>query len=111
MPPAKISRGAGGEPSYVDGSLLCAGSIVSGGHIERSIASPGVVVHHDAHVTGSILFPDVQIQPGARVNRCIIDKNVVVPADARIGFDRGADEARFTVSDNGIVVIPKDYVF
>ena len=35
LPPAKISRGAGGEPSYVDGSLLCAGSIVSGAHVER----------------------------------------------------------------------------
>ena len=40
QPPAKISRGAGGEPSFVDGSLLCAGSIVSGAHVERSIISP-----------------------------------------------------------------------
>ena len=29
LPPAKISRGAGGEPAHVDGSLLCAGSIDS----------------------------------------------------------------------------------
>jgi glucose-1-phosphate adenylyltransferase len=49
--------------------------------------------------------------PGARVNRCIIDKNVVVPAGVRIGFDRADDEQRFTVSDRGIVVIPKDYSF
>lgn len=110
MPPAKISRGAGGEPSYVDGSLLCAGSIVSGAHVERSIISPDVHVHHDAHVTDSILFPGVQVMPGARVNRCIIDKNVVVPAGMRIGFDRVEDEKRFTVSDRGIVVIPKDCV-
>jgi glucose-1-phosphate adenylyltransferase len=111
LPPAKISRGAGGEPSFVDGSLLCAGSIVSGSHVERSIASPGVRVHHDAHVTDSLLFPGVVISPGARVNRCIIDKNVVIPAGARIGFDAEADAARFTISDHGIVVIPKDFVF
>ena len=111
LPPAKISRGAGGEPSFVDGSLLCAGSIVSGAHVERSIASPGVRVHHDAHVTESLLFPGVIISPGARVNRCIIDKNVVIPAGVRIGFDAGADAARFTISDHGIVVIPKDFVF
>ena len=50
QPPAKISRGSGGEPAFVDGSLLCAGSIVSGGHVERSIIAPDVRVHHDAHV-------------------------------------------------------------
>lgn len=111
MPPAKISRGAGGEPAYVDGSLLSPGSIVSGGHVERSIASPGVIVHHDAHVTDSILFPGVEIGPGARINRCIIDKNVKVPAGERIGFDHEADARRFTVSDRGVVVIPKDYRF
>lgn len=111
QPPAKISRGSGGEPAFVDGSLLCAGSIVSGGHVERSIIAPDVRVHHDAHVTDSILFPGVTVQPGARVNRCIIDKNVVVPAGVRIGFDREADGQRFTISERGIVVIPKGYVF
>ncbi len=111
QPPAKISRGSGGEPAFVDGSLLCAGSIVSGGHVERSIIAPDVRVHHDAHVTDSILFPGVTVQPGARVNRCIIDKNVVVPAGVRIGFDRDADAQRFTISERGIVVIPKGYVF
>jgi len=111
QPPAKVSRGAGGEPSYVDGSLLCAGSIVSGAHVERSIISPDVRVEHDAHVTDSILFPGVVISPGARVNRCIIDKNVVVPSSERIGFDRAVDAERFTISDNGIVVIPKGYTF
>ena len=111
QPPAKISRGSGGEPAFVDGSLLCAGSIVSGGHVERSIIAPDVRVHHDAHVTDSILFPGVTVQPGARVNRCIIDKNVIVPAGVRIGFDHEADATRFTISDRGIVVIPKGYVF
>jgi glucose-1-phosphate adenylyltransferase len=70
-----------------------------------------VVVHHDAHVTDSILFPGVEIGPGARIDRCIIDKNVKVPAGERIGFDREADARRFTISDRGIVVIPKDYRF
>ena len=111
LPPAKISRGAGGEPAYVDGSLLCAGSIVSGAHVERSIVSPGTFVAHDAHVTGALLFPGVRIGAGARVNRCIVDKNVVIPPGTRVGFDPAVDGQRFTISDNGIVVIPKDFVF
>ena len=107
-PPAKVSRGRGGEPTFVDGSLLCQGSIVSGAHVERSIVGPGVYVDHDAHVVDSIIFPGVTIGPGARLNRVVVDKNVVVPAGLRIGFDRAVDEARFTVSDNGITVIDKD---
>ena len=68
-------------------------------------------VHHDAHVTDSLLFPGVVVSPGARINRCIVDKNVVIPAGTRIGFDASADAARFTISDHGIVVIEKDFVF
>ncbi|MGH9272499.1 MAG: glucose-1-phosphate adenylyltransferase [Ilumatobacteraceae bacterium] len=107
-PPAKVSRGPGGEPSFVDGSLLCEGSIISGAHVERSIVAPGVYVDHDAHVTDSILFPGVHVGPGARVQRCIVDKNVHIPDWYRIGFDPDEDAARFTVSDEGVTVIEKD---
>jgi glucose-1-phosphate adenylyltransferase len=108
LPPAKISRGPGWEPSYVDGSLLSVGSIVSGAHVERSIVGTGSYVDHDAHVMDSIIFPGSRVGAGARINRCIIDKNVTIPAGARVGFDAEADRARFTVSDRGIVVIEKD---
>ena len=107
-PPAKVSRGSGGEPSYVDGSLLCEGSIVSGAHVERSIVAPGVYVDHDAHVTDSILFNGVRVGPGARLHRCIVDKNVIVPDWYRVGLDHELDRERFSISDEGIAVIEKD---
>jgi glucose-1-phosphate adenylyltransferase len=107
-PPAKVSRGSGGEPSYVDGSLLCEGSIVSGAHVERSIVAPGVYVDHDAHVTDSILFNGVRVGAGARLHRCIVDKNVDVPERYRVGLDHDLDRDRFTVSEAGIAVIEKD---
>ncbi len=111
LPPAKVSRGRGGEPPYVDDSLLCQGSILSGGHVERSIVGPGCYIDHDAHVTDSIIFPGVTIGPGARVHRSIIDKNVNVPAWTRLGLEPEEDMAHFTVSDEGVVVLPKDYRF
>jgi len=111
LPPAKVSRGVGGEPAYVDGSLLSQGSIVSGSHVERSIISPRVFIDHDAHVTDSLIMEGVHISAGARLNRCIIDKNVVIPNFERIGLDREADSERYTVSENGIVVIEKERRF
>lgn len=107
LPPAKVSRGRGGEPSFVDGSLLCQGSIISGSHVERSIVGPGAFIDRDAHITDSIIFPDVRVGPGARLHRCIIDKNVIVPESSRVGLELDADRERFTVSDEGVVVIEK----
>ena len=86
LPPAKVSRGRGGEPSFVDGSLLCQGSIVSGSHVERSIVGPGSYIDHDAHVTDSIIFPGVRIASGARLHRCIIDKNARIGDNWRLRY-------------------------
>ncbi len=110
LPPAKVSRGHGGEPSFVDGSLLCQGSIVSGSHVERSIVGPSSFIDHDAHVTDSIIFPGVHVGPGARLHRCIVDKNVVIPEWTRIGLEPDVDRERFTVSDEGVAVIEKGRV-
>jgi glucose-1-phosphate adenylyltransferase len=107
-PPAKVSRGPAGEPSFVDGSLLCEGSIISGAHVERSILAPGVYIDHDAHVTDAILFPGVRVGSGARLHRCIVDKNVQIPPWYRVGLDAGHDAERFTISPAGIAVIEKD---
>jgi glucose-1-phosphate adenylyltransferase len=107
-PPAKVSRGPGGEPSFVDGSLLCEGSIISGAHVERSIVAPGAYIDHDAHVTDAILFPGVRVGPGARLHRCVVDKNVQIPAWYRVGLDGNDDAERFTISPAGIAVIEKD---
>jgi glucose-1-phosphate adenylyltransferase len=111
LPPAKVSRGSGGEPPFVDDSLLCQGSILSGAHVERSIIGPGTFVDHDAHVTDSIIFPGVHVGPGARLHRCIIDKNVNLPEWTRIGLEPEHDRERYATSDEGIVVLPKDYRF
>jgi glucose-1-phosphate adenylyltransferase len=110
LPPAKVYHGWGGEDAQVVNSLLCAGSIVSGGVVDRSILSPDVFVDFGAQVRESILFPGVTVGNGARLRRCVIDKNVVVPPGYEIGFDAAADAERFTISDRGIVVVDKDRV-
>jgi glucose-1-phosphate adenylyltransferase len=92
----------------VSQSILCDGSIVSGGTVCDSVISPGVIVEQDAVVEKSIVFDNVIIEHGARIGKAIIDKNCIVRAGASIGYDMEADKRRgFTISDNGIVVVPK----
>jgi glucose-1-phosphate adenylyltransferase len=89
-------------------SIVCAGSIVSGGHVRRSILSPRVRVNSYAVIEDSILLDGVDVGRYCRIRRAIIDKDVRIPAGFEVGWNRGADLARgFIVSDDGITVVAK----
>lgn len=105
-PPSKCILGG-----KISDSIVCDGSIISGGTIFGSILSPGVVVERDAMVERSVILDNVVIEPGAGIRRAIIDKESRIRAGASIGFNREADLKRgCTISDNGIVVVPKGMV-
>ncbi len=110
-PPKFVFAESSGEKPRVGqarDSIVCAGTIVSGGHVERSILSPNVRVNSWAEVRDSILFAGVNIGRHAKVRRAIIDKGVSVPAKTEIGYDLELDRSRgFTVTESGIVVIGK----
>jgi glucose-1-phosphate adenylyltransferase len=106
LPPAKIDRGPAGQQALVLNSLLCAGSIVSGGQVEHSILGPECYVDGSAQVTESIIFPGVRIGPGARLHRCVVDKDVHVPAGLSIGHDPG-DREQYASSTNGVIIVEK----
>ena len=83
------------------------GCIISGGKINRSVLSPKVRINSYASVDESILFDDVNVGRHARIRRAIIDKGVDIPPQTVIGYNLAEDRRRFTVSPEGIVVIPK----
>lgn len=111
LPPPKFVFGSDGQcdrrGEALD-SLVCQGTIISGGHVSRSVLGPNVRINSYAEVTGSILFEGVNVGRRARIKNAIIDKGVDIPADAEIGYDPQLDEARgFTISPGGIVVIAR----
>lgn len=111
FPPVKTVSHEGERVGRAFNSLITDGSIVSGGLVERSILGFNVRVNSYSYVTDSIIFDNCNIGRHARVRRAIIDKNVVIPEGAEVGFDIDADKKRFTVSETGIVIIPKNYKF
>ena len=110
LPPAKTLSHEGERVGRSLNSLICDGSITSGGLVERSIIGANVKINSFAYVTDSIIMFNCNIGRHARIRRAIIDKNVVVPEGYEIGFDLEQDRKNFTVTESGIVVIEKNAV-
>lgn len=111
FPPAKMVFDEGDRRGIALNSIISNGAIVSGAKVTGSIISPGVKVNSFAEVQNSIIFHAVTVGRRARIKNAIIDKYVSIPEGEEIGYDLEKDSHRFTVSPEGIVVIPKGFVF
>jgi glucose-1-phosphate adenylyltransferase len=91
-------------------SVISNGCIISGGRVKSSVLSPDVRINSFSEVSDSILMEGVDIGRHTKVRRAIIDKYVKVPQKMEIGYDLEKDKNRFTVTESGIVVVPKGMV-
>ena len=110
QPPPKFvfaGEGPGARRGEALDSTVSNGCIVSGGSVAHSILAPNVRINSFARVEESILFDGVQVGRYAKIRRAVIDKDVTIPPGVEIGYDLDHDRERFTVSDDGVVVIAK----
>jgi len=113
LPPPKFvfaEQGPAARRGQALDSIVCQGTIVSGGQVERSILGPNARINSYSQVEDSILFDGVNVGRHAKVRRAIIDKEVQIPAGMEIGYRAEEDRARgFTVTDAGVTVIAKTH--
>jgi len=107
-PPAKFIWEVDERVGMATNSMVSEGCIVSGGGLSRCILSPKVKINSFSQISDSILMENVEVGRYSKIRRAIIDKNVIIPPNTNIGFDKAEDEARgFHVSAGGITVVPK----
>jgi glucose-1-phosphate adenylyltransferase len=113
FPPPKFvfaEHGDSGRRGEALDSIVCNGTIISGGQAERSILGPNVRINSYSHVEDSLLFEGVNVGRHAKIRRTIIDKEVEIPPGIEIGFDHALDRSRgFLVTENGLTVIAKTH--
>jgi len=110
-PPSRTVPGEEGNEGIFINSIAAGGVVVSGGSAQHSILFPHVFVDDEAVVRDSLLLNGVKVGKGAMLQNCIVDKDVEIPAGEQIGVDSALDASRFTISEKGVVVIPKGYRF
>ena len=113
-PPAKFlysDASEDGRMGIAVDSIVSTGTIVSGGRIQRCVLSPRVRTNSYSYAFECILMEDVDIGRYAKLRRVIVDKGVKIPPRTQIGYDPEEDSRRFTITENGIVVVPKGYRF
>jgi glucose-1-phosphate adenylyltransferase len=107
LPPAKFVFDDDDRRGQALDSMVCAGVVISGATVRRSVLSPGAHLHSNALVEDAVILQGTDVGRDAIVRRAIVDKNVRIAEGAKVGVDPEADRERFTVSEGGIVVIPK----
>jgi glucose-1-phosphate adenylyltransferase len=111
LPPAKFVHGHGDRVGEALNSSVSSGCVISGAQVNGSVLAPRVKVHSYATIVDSVVLDGVEIGRYATIRRAIIDKYTVVHEHAMIGIDHDHDRARgFHVSENGVVVVPRDSV-
>lgn len=90
----------------LDNVLLGAANIIRHAKIRNSILRREVMVEPGAEIEDCIIMDYVRIGRGAKLRHVIVDRHNVVPAGAEIGFDLARDQAKYHVTEGGLVIIP-----
>lgn len=106
-PPAKFVFDWPERQGMAVNSIVAEGTIISGSYVHNCVVGRNVRIHSFSVVENSVIMDWVEIGRHCRIRNAIIDKANVIPSGTAIGYDGAEDHARYTVSPNGVVVLPR----
>jgi len=105
LPPAKFILDDPGRTGRATNSMVSGGCIVSGASVRQSLLFSSVHVHEGTELLRTVVLPEARIGRKCRISRAIIDKRCRIPDRTVIGEDHADDARRFTVTEEGIVLV------
>jgi glucose-1-phosphate adenylyltransferase len=105
--PAANFQNDGDTTCSIHRSLVSDGALIIGASIKKSVLGFNCSVKQGTTIYESVLLGDTKIGKNCEIVKTIIDKDVEIADGVKIGINLENDKKRFTVSDEGIVVIPK----
>jgi glucose-1-phosphate adenylyltransferase len=108
QPPAKFILDEDGRRGTAINSMVSGGCIISGAVVRESLLFSNVRVEEGTSIQRSMILPNAAIGRGCTITRAIVDEGCEVPEGTTIGVDHEADERRFHVTGNGVVLVTPD---
>jgi glucose-1-phosphate adenylyltransferase len=106
-PPAKFVFDWKDRQGMAVNSIVAEGTIISGSYVHNCVVGRNVRIHSYSLIEDSVIMDWVEIGRGCKIRNAIIDKANVIPSGTQIGYDLEKDHKRYTVSPNGVVVLPR----
>ena len=106
-PPAKFVFDWKDRQGVAVNSIVAEGTIISGSYVHNCVVGRNVRIHSYSQIEDSVIMDWVEIGRGCKIRNAIIDKANVIPPGTQIGYDLEKDHKRYTVSPNGVVVLPR----
>lgn len=91
--------------AQVTDTQIAPGALVRDACMARSVIRRAATIEEGSDLDRCIVLDGALIGRGAQLRRVIVDRNVHVPAHARIGFDPEADARYHLVTPSGITVV------
>jgi len=106
-PPAKFVFDWKDRQGMAVNSIVAEGTIISGSDVHNCVVGRNARIHSFSRIEDSVIMDWVEIGRNCRIRHAIIDKANVIPSGTEIGYDLDKDRERYTVSPNGVVVLPR----
>jgi glucose-1-phosphate adenylyltransferase len=93
--------------SHIEDSLVGNAAVLDNVTLRNSIIRREAVLEPDVELDECIIMDYVRIGRGSRLRRVIVDRHNEIAPGTVIGYDLAADQQRYHVTPQNVVVVPK----